>query len=129
MADTVREYMTPYENFRVMQESRRPSGVAIGGLVTAAGAAVIGAAAWAFAGQASKNAERNIDRLSALVLQDHNERILFQNQVVLHNGGYGCGHGYGNGYGYSPLALGATNQPNPIAVTMCEPAHVKHCGC
>lgn len=120
-------YMTPFENFVVNEKlMKKPSGVATAGLVTAVGAVVVGAAAWAFAGQVSRNAERNLDRLAGYFAAEHTERLAFQQQVILHNGGYG---GCGYPYGYNPFQLGATNQPQPIAVTMCEPAHVRHRDC
>lgn len=123
--------MSPFESFMTVEKiAKKPSGAAIGGLVTAvaAGVGVLGAVL--LSTQSSRNSERNIDRLTNYALQEHAERVYFQDRFLSCGP---CGHGFGGhgfgGYGYSPLAPGATNQPQPIAVTMCEPAHVRNCGC
>lgn len=79
--------MTPYEQFKVgHMQSKKASGTAIGGLVTAVGAAVLAVAAGAWAGSQAKNAKdvaiaKNdglrdlVTTLATTVAAERNERI------------------------------------------------------
>jgi len=79
--------MTPYEQFKVGQmQSKRASGTAVGGLVTAVGAAVVGLGGWFWAASQAKAAKdvaiaKNdglrdlVTTLAGTVAAERNERI------------------------------------------------------
>ena len=82
-----KEGFTPYEQVKIgHMQSKKASGTAIGALVTAAGAAVVGVGGWFWAASQSKNAkdvamayingaDKRIEAISALLESETTRRI------------------------------------------------------